>query len=350
MHPFLTESRRLVAADITEYLNTAGSEALSLTPWGPDVRDRLLEYTLRGKLIRGSLVGFSYRLVNPQVEPHQACSQAGAAMELLQSFLLIHDDIMDQDTVRRGKPSIHSQFAGSAPAEGPVVDQYGLSMGICVGDIAAFLALDRLSSLAVDEVLRNRIVALVSREIALVGLAQMHDVHHGYIPEASDEGILDVYTYKTGRYTFSLPMMIGAMIAGSGSEYLQRIAELGEHLGRIFQIRDDQLGIFGDSGDTGKPVGSDIREGKKTPFRNALLRKLPRNSPTRDAFGNPDVTAEEIAAVRTAMDETGVLAEVEEYVRKEAEVARTTIASLTLPEEGRAALTALLDYNLTRAV
>jgi geranylgeranyl diphosphate synthase type I len=103
MHPFLTESRRLVAADITEYLNTAGSEALSLTPWGPDVRDRLLEYTLRGKLIRGSLVGFSYRLVNPQVEPHQACSQAGAAMELLQSFLLIHDDIMDQDTVRRGK-------------------------------------------------------------------------------------------------------------------------------------------------------------------------------------------------------------------------------------------------------
>jgi geranylgeranyl pyrophosphate synthase len=62
------------------------------------------------------------------------------------------------------------------------------------------------------------------------------------------------------------------------------------------------------------------------------------------------VTAEEIAAVRTAMDETGVLAEVEEYVRKEAEVARTTIASLTLPEEGRAALTALLDYNLTRAV
>jgi geranylgeranyl diphosphate synthase type I len=87
-------------------------------------------------------------------------------MELLQSFLLIHDDIMDQDTVRRGKPSIHSQFAGSAPAEGPVVDQYGLSMGICVGDIAAFLALDRLSSLAVDEVLRNRIVALVSREIA----------------------------------------------------------------------------------------------------------------------------------------------------------------------------------------
>jgi geranylgeranyl diphosphate synthase, type I len=350
MHPFLTESRELVATHITEYLTNAEGGPLSLSPWGPDVRERLAEYTLRGKLIRGSLVGFSYRLIHPGSPPAPACTEAGAAMELLQSFLLIHDDIMDQDTIRRGKPSIHAQFAIAAPARGPAVDQYGLSMGICVGDIAAFLALDRLASLSVDEPLRNRIVALVSREISLTGLAQMQDVHHGYIPEATDERILDVYTYKTGRYTFSLPMMLGAMIAGSNEEYLRGITELGEYLGRIFQIRDDQLGIFGESAVTGKPVGSDIREGKKTPFRNALLRRLPPDSPIRNSFGNPDVSIREIEAVRQAMDETGVLAEVEEYVQREAAVARGMIAALDLPDEGRAALTALLDYNLTRAV
>ena len=351
MHSSITESRDAVAGELESFIREAPSRTLSFEPWGSDVARRLAEYALRGKLIRGALVGFAYRLYHPEEAVPAASAQAGAAMELLQSFLLVHDDIMDQDDLRRGRAAVHSQYAATAPVDDLIRRrQYGLSMGICVGDIAAFLAIERLGTLDVDDATRGRIVTLVSREISLVGLAQMQDVHHGYAPEATDEAILEVYTYKTGRYTFSLPMMIGGILAGAPNADLQKLARLGEQFGRIFQIRDDQLGLFGTSDETGKPEGSDIREDKKTPFRNALLRVLPADSPVRAAFGAEAVGPEEIEAVRAALREHAIVETVERVVARDEAAARALIAELDLGKEGTAALSALLDYNLGRTV
>lgn len=349
MNTHLNEARSQVAAELAEYINHARHQTLTFAPWGGDVADRLTEYSLRGKMIRGALVGFAYRLFVPERQLPGACVEAGVAMELLQSFLLIHDDIMDQDELRRGGPAIHSQYTDIAPARDGDA-QYGLSLGICSGDISAFLAMERLATMDTDEATRNRIVALVAREISLVGLAQMQDVHHGYVDDAADAEILEVYTYKTGRYTFSLPLMIGAILAGAEESAIQGLARFGEQAGRIFQIRDDQLGLFGSGNDIGKPEGSDIRENKKTPFRNALMRLLPPASPVRTHFGADTLSESAVEAVRTALQEYGIQAEVDRRVAEDEQAARQEIASLALDANGTRALEELLDYNLNRTV
>ncbi|MEX2443087.1 MAG: polyprenyl synthetase family protein [Alkalispirochaeta sp.] len=349
MNTYLTEARSLVSEHLTDYISRARRKTLTFGPWGDDVASRLQEYSLRGKMIRGALVGFAYRLFHTGGSVPTACVEAGVAMELLQSFLLIHDDIMDQDERRRGGPAIHSQYAAAAP-HGKTAAQYGLSMGVCTGDISAFLAMERLATMDADEATRNQIVALVAREISLVGLAQMQDVHHGYVSEAEDTEILNVYTYKTGRYTFSLPLMIGALLAGADESSVERLSRFGEQAGRIFQIRDDQLGLFGAGDDIGKPEGSDIREDKKTPFRNALMRQLPPDSPIRHAFGAESLTSVEIAAVREALEDYGIQAEVDMCIAEDERAARTEIAALALSVDGTRALEELLEYNLNRTV
>ncbi|MFW5826971.1 MAG: polyprenyl synthetase family protein [Alkalispirochaeta sp.] len=349
MNTYLTEARSLVAEHLTDYLMEAKQQTLTFRPWGEDVARRVNEYSLRGKMIRGALVGFSYRLFHPDEPLPRSCIEAGVAMELLQSFLLIHDDIMDQDELRRGGPSIHTQYRTEAPRAGGA-EQYGLSLGICAGDISAFLAMERLATMDAEDSLRNRVVALVAREISLVGLAQMQDVHHGYVDVADDQTILNVYTYKTGRYTFSLPLMIGAILAGAEDAAVEQLARFGEHAGRIFQIRDDQLGLFGPGDRIGKPEGSDIREDKKTPFRNALMDCLPLDSPVRLTFGAPSLSSADIEAVRNALEECGVMTAVENAVTRDEQAARAQIAALSLTPDGTQALEELLEYNLKRTV
>ena len=282
-----------------------------------------------------------------------AAHRAGAAMELLQSFLLVHDDIMDQDDIRRGRPAMHAQYAGIAPSrEDRAVDkkQYGVSMGICVGDVAAFYAMHVLCSLEIDKDVRTAIIERTTREIVLVGLAQMQDVHHGYAVATTVDLVKTVYTYKTGRYTFSLPMTIGAMIAGVPESDIAKIISLGERLGRIFQIRDDRLGVMEDEKATGKPAGSDIRADKKTVYRELLFETVASDDPIRNLFGKRDLSSAEVETIRQVLRERGVLDAVEVMVSDEAGAARAVVEELSLGPERRASLHRLIDFNMERLV
>ncbi|MCG8480970.1 MAG: polyprenyl synthetase family protein [Spirochaetales bacterium] len=347
----IEQARTNLRSRLERYFREEAAEILRLSPWGPDVRRRLADYTQGGKLIRGSLVHVGFSLFHPDRPSPAACVEAGVAMELIQSFLLVHDDIMDQDAIRRGSPAIHSQYE-SALAAGPSerAGQYGLSMGICAGDVAAFLAMERLAALDTDHGNRQAILSLVSREIAVVGLAQMQDVHHGYIEAVPRQAILDVYTYKTGRYTFSLPLMIGAILADASEERRRLLARFGEHVGRIFQIRDDYLGIFGASKDTGKPVGSDIREDKQTLFRSLLFERTKGSDPVRRHFGSSRIDGAAIEEVRRALADCGVLDEVKTIIGEDERAAAALIEELAVGEEGRAVLATFVDYNVERTV
>ncbi len=238
------------------------------------VRDRLDDYASRGKLIRGSLVPFAYdRLTGDEVD-RRDLFVISAAVELFQSMLLIHDDIMDQDEYRRGKPSVHYQFQGDGQSAG-VNDpaHYGLSMGICAGDVAAFMAFGMLSRLSLSDKKRSELIDFISDEMVLVGIAQMQDVHHGEIDATavSYDAVETMYRHKTGRYTFSLPLSLGALLRGKDKKIRKQLEDIGELLGIIFQIKDDEIGLFGDSQKTGKPRGSDLYEGKKTVYMQTLL-------------------------------------------------------------------------------
>ncbi|MDA3947742.1 MAG: polyprenyl synthetase family protein [Spirochaeta sp.] len=353
MHQRLITARTQIETALTTIFDRRDSPFRDIDLWSNDVVRRLRKYALNGKLLRGALVPFSYWLFRQNEEESPAAIDAGVAMELIQSFLLIHDDIMDQDDMRRGQPAIHAQYRDSTPGTNPCdADraQYGISLGTCVGDISAFFAVNVLSSIAVEPELKNRIIEQTSREIMLVGLAQMQDVHHGYVDHAPEDDVLNVYTYKTGRYTFSLPMRIGALLAGAGPEQQSALTTLGEQLGRIFQIRDDRLGILEDAEVTGKPTGSDIRENKKTLYRALLFDRTDSDDPVRSLFGKDELSPRELEAVRSALASHGVLADVDARVNREAQAAKTLIENLNLTANGRDALLSLLQFNVDRTV
>jgi geranylgeranyl diphosphate synthase type I len=262
---------------------------------------------------------------------------------------------MDRDTMRRGKPAMHVQYAddlSAAFADSP--GRTGESLGICAGDIAFFLGYEILSSLELDSDPLRRILALCSREMTGVGLGQMQDIRFGVLPASpSRDEILSLYVHKTGRYTFSLPLMAGAVSGGAREPELTALSELGEVLGVIFQIKDDELGLFGTAEAIGKPVGTDLSEGKQTLFYSLLVERL--TEAERDRLfalkGGAAVPAAEVEFVRRKLQQTGVLDEVRSQLRLLQERAESLLDSLPVTESPYGViLRSFVEYNLSRTV
>lgn len=323
-----------------------------INPWAPDLTDRLLAFAASGKLIRGSLAVASAELFGGTADSEVL--QLAAALELVQSFLLVHDDIMDQDAIRRGKPALHEQYRRQGD-DGGFSDpaRFGESMAICGGDVAMLMALDVIASLARSPSTALRLTSLVAREISRVGVAQMADVANGHTPEAAGEQeIVNVYRFKTGRYTFSLPLMAGAICAGADQRIVEGLSEWGEIEGVIFQIRDDHLGVMGETERIGKPSGSDVAADKQTLHRLEFLSRIAGTEWEGLArwFGDDSITAEALALVQTAMRESGALDALQARIAALREEAAGILDALGLTQVQREALDAIDEFNATRLV
>ncbi|MFP4642954.1 MAG: polyprenyl synthetase family protein [Spirochaetales bacterium] len=353
MIDYLQKRKSTITDYLTHYLKEECHDLLSGQQFGHDMVERLLDFTLRGKMIRGSLVFLGAELYEHE-ESDPALVRMAAVMELLQSFLLIHDDIMDRDRVRRGSPSIYAQYDEFGKSEG--IDDhlhFGEAMGICAGDVAIFLATSLIADASVPDKYRNPLLAAVSREIVRVGIAQMGDVYHGVSANAvSEADVINVYRFKTGRYTFSLPLMCGAILAGASVEDQRVLGQIGEGLGIVFQIKDDEIGLFGSSDAIGKTVGSDIASDKKTLHRIALfdLADEPTRGRMEEIFGRENPSDGDIQAVLSTMRELGVASRVSRKLHEYAEATRSQIRrSLSgMPNRGVTMLEQLLEYNLNR--
>ena len=351
MLDFINAQKPLIETELRRFLEERKLPFEQVSPWGADLVQRLLSFMENGKMLRGALVQLAS--CNADGDPHPEAVKPAAAMELLQAFLLIHDDIMDQDTERRGKPSIFHQYASLGAQEGfSYAERFGQSMGICAGDIAMLLSTELLTETEVEASRRTELVRLATREIGYVGLAQMSDLANGHAKaEVGEERITGVYRYKTARYTFSLPLMLGATVVGYDDPTVHLLAKIGEELGIIFQMKDDDLGLFGDSEVMGKPVGSDIAEDKKTMHREYLFRSATPAERDRlnGIFGTSAVSEEDLRYVHGLLEHYDIRREVLSLM----ETYRAETASLIGELEGvpstlRDGLTELLDYNLNR--
>lgn len=234
---------------LISYLKDKQSKLSQVNTLGTDVINKLIPFTTSGKTTRGSLAVYIYTMF--QKSPSQDMYQAAAALELFHSGFLIHDDIMDNDRLRRGKPSIWEQYKVAANDE-----HIGISQAINTGDLCFFMAQELLSGLGLQNI--------IAKELQPVIIAQMQDVISGTSVSLSKEDVLSLYRYKTARYTFSLSMIVGATLAHASLEHISIFDRLGESMGLLFQIRDDELSVEGDSSVTGKPVGSDEKNAKQT--------------------------------------------------------------------------------------
>jgi geranylgeranyl diphosphate synthase, type I len=254
-----------------------------------DVFKTLTNFLLRGKMSRANLLILTSKVLQTNFTNAslKKVLPFASALELIQAGLLIHDDIIDQDQQRRGQNSIWQYYA----LQNSSYDQnYGKNQAICMADLTFFLAnqlivqgctnLNPVDELNKDELRDQKslnIQQLINREISQVIMAEMLDVQlaiNDKLPSLKQ--IMEMNLYKTARYSFSLPLILAGYLADQPPATLNKLSQIGEKIGLIFQIQDDYLGIFGDSKKTGKPILSDIREGKKTMFYYYLInsRKL----------------------------------------------------------------------------
>jgi len=347
---YFEKTRKRLLNDLDEFLAAKRKDMAGLKPRGTDVLRRLAEFARKGKIIRGSLVSLGSEMAGGRIS--RAAVRAGTAFELIQSGLLIHDDIMDRDARRRGAPSIHEQYALLAESPGtPEAAHYGTSMAICAGEISIFLAFEALAGLPGPKNNAAQVQKLFAAEFGLVGLGQMYDIQAGTstLP-LKERDVLDIYRYKTARYSFSLPLAAGWMLAGGRESVLPRLQSLGEDLGLVFQIKDDELGLFGSEKTLGKPVGSDIRQGKKTLFYLRLLDRAagPDLDRLSAVLGRPDASKQDILYVRGLVERLGVRDDVRQVMERFGRRAAKAIRELPIVETHRGILQALLDYSLTR--
>jgi geranylgeranyl diphosphate synthase type I len=355
---YFRRCRRRISLRLEELLRSRAAALGRVNPLGQELGERLRHFAERGKMLRGGLVCLASGLLDCGTRPAEpAVLAVAAAMELFQSGLLVHDDIMDRDATRRGQPTIHRQYSGEAELRGARdAGHLGQALGICAGDAAFFLGFEILASPPVPEQARAGLLALCARELSLVAAAQMQDVSWGGQPasgaaEPAAEEILRLYTYKTARYTFSMPLAAGAMLAGCGPEALEALERLGECLGILFQLRDDLLDLFGEEGELGKPVGSDVREGKRTLLHARLLARAPEAiaSRLRGIFGHPAAGGRELDFVRQQSEGLGVLAELRDLAAGYDAEARRLIEGLPgARAEERGVLLELLRYTSER--
>lgn len=279
----------------------------------------LLEaFTLRGGKRLRSLLVLAGNYVATGTEPAPALS-AAAGIEQFQSWMLIHDDIIDHAEERRGGPTIHRQLAtrhGDERLLGSSAD-YGIGMGITLGDLQEPFAVEALLRAPVPGPRRLLALAEYVRMTRETAYGQLLDVRNGALPvdRVREEDVMEVHRRKTAEYTVAAPLRIGAILGGGSPRLLAELGSIGIDLGIAFQLRDDILGAGLAEGDIGKSA-NDIVEGKRTllvvvawaragPVGRALLQEV---------LGNPDSLPARVRAAQELLRSSGSLAYSEEKI------------------------------------
>lgn len=341
----------LIAKTITAFLDTESRRLGVVNRRSARLVKHIGTTATRGKMVRGGLVCLGYTLGGNTIT--EDCLKLAAAMELAHTALLIHDDIMDGDTLRRGKPAVHAYYrtaGASEHLEHP--ERFGVATAICLADMAFFWAFNLTNqALASSPSLLTAALSLLTEELAMVGAAQLEDVYSGHRSGTSSlRTILNTYRYKTARYTFSLPLMLGARAGGSDEATAQALGVFGEHLGIVFQIHDDEIGLFGTEQEIGKPIGSDIRERKKTLYHYFLYHFASTSEKKRlDAlFGNPKITLKDLALVHKLIEIYAIPTHIERIIQHEVAQARHALDSLSLSKENRTLFEEIILYTEQR--
>ena len=268
-------------------------------------------------------------------------TDAGAALELLHTFALIHDDIMDGSATRRGTDTIHVHFEARHAIDGWRGEgrRFGEGVGILAGDLA-FVYADQMRKDAppdaVEVFTELRVEVNVGQYLDLLGTAR------GRVSAGSARRIS---RFKSGKYTIERPLHLGAALAGRLCELAAPLSAYGLPLGEAFQLRDDLLGVYGDASVTGKPVGEDLREGKPTVlYALAVERADGHASRVLERYGAADLRDDEVAALQDVLADTGAVDRVEAAIAVLVEQAVAALGPAGLTDEARLALAELAHY------
>lgn len=310
---------------------------------------RLEHFSTQGKMLRGVFVMLAYEMYGGIIT--QDILQLASVIELTHATLLIHDDIMDNDEKRRNELSMFAQYAIDAKNQqytNPTT--YGKSVAMVVGDTALFLAFELLSTLPATPEVKKNIQITFSQEMVRVASGQVLDFDFGQsslLPE--EKSIESMYTLKTGGYTFSLPFACGALLADAPAEEREKLSTLTRILGNTFQLKDDELGIMGDSEVTGKSPGSDVREGKKTLLWMRLYTACTQKEKEMlESCLGTSLSRQQIQDIRTLLQKYRIIEAIQTKIDSDAVLAFSIVDSLHVQDSFKDLLKELVEYNAHR--
>ncbi|SIN29118.1 polyprenyl synthetase family protein [Micromonospora cremea] len=302
-----------------------------------------------GKRIRPTFAYWGWRGAVGGTEPLPPVLPALAALELLHTFALVHDDVMDSSATRRGRPTTHVAFAAQHVAAGHRGDpgRFGEAVAVLVGDLCMVWA-DRLLAHATVSPARLLEVRRCYDQMRVETIAGQYLDVLGENDTAnwSIDRALRVARYKTASYTVQRPLLYGACLAGVSADdpLAAAYTRYGLAVGEAFQLRDDLLGAYGDPAATGKPAGDDLRTGKPTTLL-MLARQLatPAQLKALDRAGERrvDRLAELIA-------DTGAVARVERMIAERVGAALAALDAAPVDRTARTALTGLATAATNR--
>ncbi|GIG90082.1 geranylgeranyl pyrophosphate synthase [Plantactinospora endophytica] len=265
-----------------------------------------------------------------------------ASLEFVQASALIHDDLMDRSDTRRGEPSVHRRFAARHRAAGwaGAPDGFGESSAILLGDLCLVWSDELLHGSGIDPVTVSRARPVFDEMRAEVTIGQYLDVLTQATRDTSVDRASKVARYKSAKYTVERPLLFGAALADAPAELRAAYSRYGLPLGEAFQLRDDVLGVFGDPGQTGKPAGDDLREGKRTYLVAAAFEATDpagRDLLTR-RLGDPGLDQAGIDAVREVITGSGALDRTERRIATLTDTALSALVNVDLEPEAREVL------------
>jgi geranylgeranyl diphosphate synthase type II len=281
----------------------------------------------------------------------EAAAYVGAAFELLHTALIVHDDVIDHDFIRRGLPNVSGSYRDRAIADGAsdaAAEHKGISAAVIAGDLALFNAYRLIDRSGVDDVTRERLVEVMDDALFASAAGELIDVDFSHLtamPRVDD--ILTMERLKTAVYSFECPLQAGAILAGASEQIITTLAEFGREIGVAYQIVDDLLGVFGQESETGKTTIGDLREGKRTVLIS-YATTTGEWAEIEPLIGKSDLSEHEADCVRALLESSGARAFAEGLARYYANRALSRLADVHIPVALRDELVPIADAVLGR--
>jgi len=321
--PWVEHVRGSVDERLQTFLAERRNSAEKSSPEGAELVDALAELTLRGGKRLRPIVTYAGANACNESGWTDAIGDVGVALELLQAYLLIHDDWMDQDDERRGGPSVHAALRARHN------EHLANSLAILAGDLAGTLAWEAYLDAEFPAQRRdeaNRLFIDVQKEVFL-------GQHLDLIAHPNVERM---HQLKTGSYTVRGPILMGALLGDASPSQMQALVRYGEPMGAAFQVRDDILGTFGDPTRTGKPAGNDIRAGKHNAVVAEAKRRLSseHGEKVEAVLSKAEKTDADVALVIQLFEDCGARESLEKTLESLLEQATAALEGATFTSAG----------------
>ncbi|OMC20356.1 MULTISPECIES: bifunctional (2E,6E)-farnesyl/geranyl diphosphate synthase [unclassified Mycobacterium] len=325
---------------------------------GDDYRDLIAvleDFVLGGgKRLRPAFAYWGWRAV-ATAEPDSKVLLLFSALELLHACALVHDDVIDDSSTRRGRPTAHVHFAALHRDRGwrGSAEKFGESAAILLGDLALAWADDIVFGADISPEAQRRVHRVWAEIRTEVLGGQYLDIVAEASAAESIASAMNVDTFKTACYTVTRPLQLGAAAAADRPDVQAVFDRFGTDLGVAFQLRDDVLGVFGDPAVTGKPSGDDLRSGKRTVLLAEAVELADKSDPLaanvlRGSIGE-HLTETQVGNLRDIIESVGALAAAEERIAALTQRALATLEAAPINAAAKVGLAELAKMATDRA-